>query len=175
MDNDIRVLKGFERVEELPGILSGHYPDRICINFLKQSEIIQNVNARFLLADSEEKVLFHSIGAILGDFADVVTGFYCGDNKRFIRARGRDVKGANNYEIIQENQITEKASLDGVTEQGKKFIPYIKGASDIRYIRKPITGLFNGIRRHFSITIPIRKPDFKMLRFTSGRVLQFLW
>ncbi len=136
LDNDIRVLKGFERVEELPGILSGHYPDRICINFLKQSEIIQNVNARFLLADSEEKVFFHSIGAILGDFADVVTGFYCGDNKRFIRARGRDVKGANNYEIIQENQITEKASLDGVTEQGKKFIPYIKGASDIRYIRK---------------------------------------
>lgn len=136
LDNDIRVMKGFERVEELPGILSGHFPDKACIHFLKQSEIIQNMNARFLLTDSEEKKFFHGIGATLGDFADIVTGFYCGDNKRFIRARDKGVKGAKNYEIITENQVTEKASLEGITEQGKKYIPYIKGSSDMRYIRK---------------------------------------
>lgn len=136
LNNDVRVLRGFESVEELPDILSGRYSDKICINILKQSEIYHNMNARFLLTDIQEKFCLQNIKTKLGDFADVVTGFYCGDNKRFIRVKDKDVKGSKNYDVVRQSLIAENASLDGIKEQGKKYIPYVKSAPEMRYVRE---------------------------------------
>ncbi len=136
LNNNVKVLRGFESVEELTDILSGIYSDRICIDILKQSEIYYNMNARFLLTDVKGKFCFQKIGTKLGDFAEIVTGFYCGDNKRFIRARDKNVRGAKNYEVVKESLVAEYASLDGIMEQGKKYIPYVKSASEMRYIRE---------------------------------------
>ena len=41
----------------------------------------------------------------LGDIADVVTGFYTGDNKRFIRVLNSKIKGAKGYTSVNEEQI----------------------------------------------------------------------
>ena len=72
----------------------------------------------------------------LGDIADVVTGFYTGDNLRFIKAADKSVKGSKKYEIASPSEIFECDSLAGISGVNKGFIPYIKSASKQRYIRE---------------------------------------
>lgn len=134
LNNKIRIIKGFKDVHELPDVLKNKFSDDIHIYRLKQSEILSNQDSRFLLIDNTG-INLASATIHLGDMADVVTGFYTGDNKRFISARDKCVKGAKSYSIVNPNEVTEIADLTGIQEQNKQYIPYVKGASSIRYAR----------------------------------------
>lgn len=134
LNNNIRIIKGFKDVKELPDVLENKFSDDIHTYTLKQSEILANQDSRFLLTDDTgidlTKVTIH-----LADVADVVTGFYTGDNKRFIAARDKSVKGAKNYSVVDPNEISETADLAGIQNPDKHYIPYIKSASSTRYVR----------------------------------------
>lgn len=135
-ENEIRVIKGFKEVSELPKVLHNEFSDNTQIELIQQGKIFENTNSRFLLKDAGFNLDVSKAETTLGNYADVVTGFYCGDNTRFIRVKSKDVKGAKNYEIVDENQVTECLSLDGIEETGKMFVPYIKSASATRYRRE---------------------------------------
>lgn len=135
-NNQVTVLKGFKQVEELPLVAKGIYSEKIKVNKLLQKDILENANARFLLNNSFEQINLNKSEYTIGDFADIVTGFYSGDNIQFIRARDNSVKGAKKYEVIDKTEITEQADLSGTLEEGKRFIPYVKGSSSTRYLRE---------------------------------------
>lgn len=134
LNNKIRIIKGFKDVNELPDVLENKFSDYIHVYILRQSEILANQNSRFLLSDNPDINLTRAT-VHLGDIADVVTGLYTGDNKRFIVSRDKSVKGAKNYSIVDPNEISEKADLTGIQEPNKHYVPYIKSASSVRYAR----------------------------------------
>lgn len=135
LENTIRVIRGFKKAEELPKVLLDEYTKDIQIDTIKQSDIFKNSNTRFLLKDANVKLDLNKAKVTLGDVSDVVTGFYCGDNLKFIRVKDKTVKGSKNYEIINEDEIADCTSLEGIEEKGKKYIPYIKSTSAKRYLR----------------------------------------
>lgn len=135
LNNKINILKGFKDVNELPGIARGEIPSHLKSVNLCQQDILKNKNSRFLIDCSDCSIDLNKITTTLGDIADIVTGFYSGDNTRFIRAIDKNVKGAKKYDVVNPEDITENADNTGTLEAGKSYIPYIKSASKKRYIR----------------------------------------
>ena len=71
----------------------------------------------------------------LGNIADVVTGFYTGDNKKYIRALDENVKGSKNYDKVDLSLVFPCTSLKGIEEVSEGYVPYVKSASCTRYYR----------------------------------------
>ncbi|MCR5661143.1 MAG: class I SAM-dependent methyltransferase [bacterium] len=134
LNNELRVIKGFQNVDELPNVVNGLFPEKATIYHLSQLEILKNSESRFLLKDDKTLDLT-KFSYVLSDFADVVTGFYTGDNTKFIRAKSKSVKGSKNYEVVNFTEVSENADLNGIIDEGKYFIPYVKSASPLRYLR----------------------------------------
>ncbi len=68
--------------------------------------------------------------------ADVVTGFYSGNNKEFICAKSKEIKGAKNYRTVDCDKIYDCYDLTGIKNVAEGYVAYVKGSSDTRYIRK---------------------------------------
>lgn len=136
LNNVMRIVRGFKDVKELPFVLDNDFAEGIQIDMVKQFEVLENANSRLLLKDAGLDLNIYNMKTTLGDFADVVTGFYCGNNTRFIKARDKTVKGSKNYEVVKFDEVVECCSLKGITEVGKKYIPYVKSSPPKRYLRE---------------------------------------
>ena len=101
-----------------------------------QKDILSNEQCRLILAETKTSSLLSKSTKRLGDVADIVTGFYTGDNLRFIKAANKDVKGSKNYKIISPEQVFSCNSLHGIADIQEGYVPYIKSASKRRYVRQ---------------------------------------
>lgn len=138
LDNTFRVIQGFRSSDEF-GLLSGNekeYPPNLKIFSFRQKDILANEQCRLILAESKTSALLSKSVQKLGDVADIVTGFYTGDNLRFIRAACKDVKGAKNYDVVDPATVSCCTSLYGISNVEEGYVPYIKSASIRRYIRQ---------------------------------------
>lgn len=87
LDNTFRIIQGFNSSSEF-GTLLGNESERsenLQIFSFKQRDILENEQCRVILAESKTSTLLSQSAQKLGDVADVVTGFYTGDNLRFIK------------------------------------------------------------------------------------------
>lgn len=135
LDNTFRVIQGFNSSSEFATLLGDikEYPDNLQIFKFKQSDILDNEQCRVILAESKTSTLLSCSAQKLGNVADIVTGFYTGDNLRFIRAASKDVKGAKNYDIVNPVTIARCTSLYGIPDVEEGYVPYIKSAAKRRY------------------------------------------
>ena len=101
LENTFKVIQGFNSSSEFAALLGEekNYPNNFQIFKFRQRDVLENEQCRVILAESKMSTLLSKTSHKLGDVADVVTGFYTGDNLRFIRASSKDVKGAKNYEV----------------------------------------------------------------------------
>lgn len=137
LNNTVRIVQGFESANEFQLLLNdSQLPDNLSTFFVKQSDVLTNDKHRFILADSSTNAIINTALIRLGDIANIVTGFYTGDNKRFIRAADDSVKGSKNYEKVNPSQIFNCSSLSGIKEVSEGYIPYVKSASKTRYYRE---------------------------------------
>ena len=96
-----------------------------------QAGILKNLAYSFYLGGTEEiNTLVNNSKIKLGDIADCVTGFYSGDNKKFIKVLEKDDDDKSGFEVISSSEIQylpSKAAqaLNGLTK--KKYIPIYKG------------------------------------------------
>ena len=102
---------------------------------LNQSDVLNCEQHRFILADNNITATINKASLRLGDVADVVTGFYTGDNKRFIRALNDGVKGSKNYDKVDLSLVFPCTSIDGIENIPEGYAPYVKSASSTRYYR----------------------------------------
>jgi len=116
-------------------LFSEKLPPNLTTFNIKQKDIYSNAQHRFILTDKGTASIINNSSIKLGDVADVVTGFYTGDNKRFIRALNDSVKGGKSYEKIKSSLIFECDSLNGIPNVDEGYIPYVKSASKTRYFR----------------------------------------
>lgn len=102
---------------------------------LKQEDIFKTKQHRFILARNSENLILLNSDKTLGDVADIVTGFYSGDNTRFIRVKDKTVKGSKNYEIIDSEKISSEQALYGIESKKEAYIPYVKSSSKTKYAK----------------------------------------
>lgn len=137
LSNQVRIIKGFRDSAEFSLLFeSSKLPKHLQTFSIRQSDIFSNDKHKFILAEENITNVIKNSSFSLGDVADVVTGFYTGDNKRFIKALNNDVKGAKNYEKINPTMVYDCASLHGISGVEEGYIPYVKSASKTRYYRQ---------------------------------------
>lgn len=136
IDNSVKVYRGFKKSDEFRKLISSeNLPDYIEQFKLKQSDILSTPQHRFIFADSKIVSLLKESTFNLGDIADVVTGFYTGNNTKFIKVSSSDVKGSKNYTVVDSDMIVNNNSTDGENGIKEAYIPFIKSASENRYVR----------------------------------------
>lgn len=136
INNSVKIYRGFKKSEEFRRLIVNDTLPSYIENFnLKQSDVLSNPQHRFVFADNQIVSLLKKTTVNLGDIADVVTGFYTGNNKKLIKAASDTVKGAKNYEVIDQSMIVDNSSTDGEPNLSEAYIPFIKSASETRYVR----------------------------------------
>ncbi len=138
LENKFKVIRGFKSSNEFKAILGNDnkYPDHLQIYSLVQKDVLANEQSRMILAEPKTSVIIKKTPHKLGDIANIVTGFYTGDNQKFIKVLSKSVKGAKNYEVIKTDQIFRCTSLYGIPDVQEGYVPYIKSTSKRRYLRQ---------------------------------------
>ena len=136
LNNIVRVVQGFQSATEFRLLCSDEkLPENFSEYALKQSYILNCEQHRFILADNSITDTINNASLRLGTVANVVTGFYTGDNKKFIRALDESVKGSKNYDKVDLSLVFPCMSLDGIEKVQEGYVPYVKSASSTRYYR----------------------------------------
>lgn len=138
LNNTFRVIQGFKSPDEFELLLNANktLPEHLQVFNFIQKDVLSAEQCRMILAETKTSSLLSKDTRKLGDIADVVTGFYTGDNLRFIKAANKDVKGSKNYEIVSQERVFNCNSLYGIADVQEGFVPYIKSASKRRYVRQ---------------------------------------
>ncbi|MPM09397.1 hypothetical protein SDC9_55714 [bioreactor metagenome] len=137
LNNNFKIINGFRNVEQLSDINSE--TDLKTKTYL-QKDIYANPDHAFLISDN-----FEIINAInnsklkIGDIANCVTGFYSGDDKRFLQVNSPDLKNGKNYDLVNQNSINRDYQnisniLDGIDGE-KHFLPIVKGGN-VKYLKQ---------------------------------------
>lgn len=138
LNNTVKVIQGFKSSSEFSNLITSKHLDskHLQVFNFKQKDILANEQCRFILAKPNvSKLLMKRIKRI-GNVCDVVTGFYTGDNLRFIKAANKELKGAKNYGVIELDKVYPCTSLYGIPNVEEGYVPYIKSASRRRYVRQ---------------------------------------
>ena len=81
MNNVFSIIRGFSSSEEFNDLLNNDKLEKIQ---LKQANIVENENSSFIITDSNTAKIISKTKFKLSDVSDIVTGFYTGNNKKFI-------------------------------------------------------------------------------------------
>lgn len=136
INNTIRIIQGFRSVDELRLLCNKEkLPAHLSEFMLKQIDVLNSEQHRFILADDNITDTINKASLRLGDVADIVTGFYTGDNKRFIRVLNENVKGSKNYDKVDLSMVFPCTSLTGIENAPEGYVPYVKSTSSTRYYR----------------------------------------
>lgn len=132
----IRVFRSLESPSALLNLAAGQ--TKGC-EFLKidQLSLLQNDAASLRLAPDEHT---DSLGVQqLGDLASVVTGFYSGNDRQWVRKADQNTRNGKHIEIVDQGLVYRRAaapSLDGIRDI-HHFIPIMRGGAAAFY--KPTT------------------------------------
>ena len=100
----------------------------------KQEDVFNNPDHAFLIAENGNisKLINHSKLKI-GDIADCVTGFYSGDDKRFLQVISPELKNGKNYDLVNADSISSdyknNADILSGIDGDKYFLPIVKGGN----------------------------------------------
>jgi tRNA1(Val) A37 N6-methylase TrmN6 len=140
--NKIRIIRNLKSSEILSEISNDRNSNQNYeIDELLQEEVLYTPGHAFILPE-KSGVHNHVVAAKLtiGNIADVVTGFYSGDDRKWLRPAHANVRGAKHYRVIDESLIFSELSawphgekLSGL-DGSKCFIPIVKGGS-IPYVK----------------------------------------
>ena len=136
LENTVRIIQGFHSAAEFRLLYEKEkHPAHLSEFILKQSDVLNCEQHRFILADRTITDTINKATLRLGDIADVVTGFYTGDNKRFIRALDESIKGSKSYDKVDISMVFSCMSLAGIESVPEGYVPFVKSASSTRYYR----------------------------------------
>ena len=99
-----------------------------------QNEILENSDYAFLISDNSHiSHIINNSKLKLGDIANCVTGFYSGNDKKFLKVNSHNLKNGKNYEIVDSEKINNDYQnsndiLNGV-ESEKCYLPIVKGGN----------------------------------------------
>lgn len=130
-DYSFPVYRNFQSSMDFYKILDEQESDVRC-NTLKYSEILSNPSCAFYLPEAYWiSNIFQRKSRNIDDIANVVTGFYSGNDGQYLKRANSITRGAKKYGIVDKTKIfdnTKEVSLDGIQDE-KHFIPIVKGGN----------------------------------------------
>lgn len=133
LKNRFKVIKDLKKENDIENVSNNNLKHLTVIN-LVQEEVYRNDGHNFLLNDDNDIVdmISSSDATTLKDIADIRTGIYTGDNKRFFKVANAVVK--KNYPVITEaEKNTTHKSLQFINGENT-FIPIAKGSPSQMYV-----------------------------------------
>lgn len=162
LENKIKIVRGFKSSKEFKNIEYNNDLEKYDID---QQEIFNNQDYVFLLNQQDYVTsIIKSAEVKLGDVANCVTGIYCGDNKKYMKATS-DAKRAKGYSIIEDEEISDYKGLSGVESAVKKYVPIVKGNPESRYVRVSDNWYIDWSKKAIDDYINLEKPRFQNSQF----------
>lgn len=134
LENNVAIRTNFKSVEELEKTGTG------TTKFVTQKEVYEGISSAFMLNADESLIKLINDNSILkiGDIADCVTGFYSGNDKKYLHPINNNIKNAKKYTIankgnIREDELTEEERTSGI-DSAKYLVPIVKGGN-IEYLK----------------------------------------
>lgn len=134
LKNNITIRTDFRTVEELESKNAG------TSKVVSQKTVYDGVGSAFMFKSSEcltDLINDESIPKI-GDIASCVTGFYSGNDKRYLRPLNSNVKNAKKYtcvkaEEIKDTPLTDEEKKGGIAST-RCYVPIVKGGN-VEYLK----------------------------------------
>jgi len=131
LNNEIRVITGLKSVAEL-GDLGKAIRKHHRVFVFEQSDIYENINhALFISQDPKVTYFINNSSVRIGDIADCVTGFYSGNDTKYLHPISGGLKNARKYKVVDRslicNDYTSKVDMLKGVKGRKHFIPIVKG------------------------------------------------
>jgi len=129
----IRIIKGLKEPSQLLALSSGDASTvDVETTHVTQQRILDNHSHAFLVhSDQRTAGYIGSSTVAIGDIADVVTGFYSGNDKKYLRRGSESTPRGKRYDIVDQNLVAfgdHVPSLEGIDGQ-RHFIPIVKGGA----------------------------------------------
>lgn len=138
LNNEFRVITGLKNVGEL-GDLGEAIKNHHRVFLFKQGDVYQNIDhALFISKDPKITYFINNCSIRIGDIANCVTGFYSGNDKKYLHPISEKVKNARKYKVVDKSlvcndYIYKENILEGI-KGNKLFIPIVKGGG-IKYFK----------------------------------------
>ena len=135
MNNTFSVINKFSKVEQLNNVNG----NTLKTYTFKQEDVFNNPDHAFLIAENSNVLkLINQSKFKVGDIADCVTGFYSGNDKRFLQVISTDLKNGKNYDLVNSKTINSDYKnnpkiLNGI-ENEQHFLPIVKGGNT-KYVK----------------------------------------
>lgn len=138
LEGQMRVITGLKTVSELQH-LSHEVKEHHQVYLFKQRDIHENIDHALLISENPEVTEFinHSLIRI-GDVADCVTGFYSGNDRRYLHPISKKIRNARKYKVVDTalicNDYSSKPSILQGIKGPRHFVPIVKGGGT-RYLK----------------------------------------
>ncbi len=134
LNNKIKLRTNFTKVEDLEDSNAG------TMKFVSQESILKGVGAAFMFnsTDTLTDLINDDILTKIGDIADCVTGFYSGNDKKYLHPLNDDVKNSKKYtpvdiDTIRIIELSEIEKISGI-KSSRCLVPIVKGGN-IKYVK----------------------------------------
>lgn len=127
-ENEVKIYTGFSHPTQL-----NKHTSCIITHTELQKDFFENLDHAFFIASkNSERKLLKNAQTRLGDIATCVTGFYTGNDAKFIRVLNKSEKRCSSYEELDKNLISSQKTLEGISHNAH-FIPIIRGGGTSYY------------------------------------------
>lgn len=127
----IRILTGFSSVNTLEQCIdSDNLSEHCLVTRIRQSDIAAKAEMEFVITNGGTGTVLSKRNIVaLGDIADVRTGFYSGNDRRWLRKANETVPRSKPYRVVEADCVAnEQADLSGFNDT-KCFIPIVRGGA----------------------------------------------
>lgn len=130
LENEIKITTNLKDVSALDE-LGSQNANTQC---LKQLDIYLNIDYAFFISDKPKLSAFINNAKFrISDAANCVTGFYSGNDKKYLQVLSKEIKNSKHYSPVNTNSIVNNfestsSILDGIDSK-ECFVPIVKGGS----------------------------------------------
>ncbi|CAH1216846.1 hypothetical protein PAECIP111893_04187 [Paenibacillus plantiphilus] len=132
LGNMVTIIHGLKKPADIAAVTRGSHANTLQVATMSQQEIYNSVGRAFLFQSGQRiRLLINNSATTIGDISDCVTGFYSGDNSRFLRVASSSVRNLSRCEGIKPEEIsidylTHPDLLNGLAGD-RCYIPIVKG------------------------------------------------
>ena len=135
-NNIMKIVSDVQTVDVLNSLSTS---DLYKKSFLRQKEVLETMDHAFLINGPRTlRNAINNANKTIGHIADCVTGFYSGNNSKFLRVSSRISRNPSKCPMINEsliaNNIPENRLINGIQHESKSFIPIVKGGAE-KYVK----------------------------------------
>ena len=131
LNNNFKIIKGYRSVNEL-----GMHHKHLSEILTNQREIFENPDHAFI-TNGNAKVIkcINNKSLSIGDTCDCVTGFYSGNDKKYLKVLNKNIRNSKKYELVNTDLVEYNCNsliIDGI-KGSKKYVPIVKGGNKKYY------------------------------------------